>query len=75
MRNRRNARIVDPATTMDALDHVTAQIRRAINDGEAEPGERLPPAQDLAAELGVGTDIVLRSLHILLNEGFVEPRF
>jgi GntR family transcriptional regulator len=33
-------------------DQVAAQIRRAIAEGEAGPGERLPLARDLAAVLG-----------------------
>ena len=32
-------------------EQVAAAIRRAIADGEAKPGERLPPARDLAAVL------------------------
>jgi GntR family transcriptional regulator len=28
---------------------VAYEIRRAIAEGEAKPGERLPPAKDLAA--------------------------
>jgi DNA-binding FadR family transcriptional regulator len=35
------------------------KIRRAIADGEAKPGERLPSAKDLAAGLGVNTNTVL----------------
>jgi DNA-binding FadR family transcriptional regulator len=27
------------------------EIRRAIADGEAKPGERLPPAKDLVIEI------------------------
>ena len=34
-------------------DQVAAEIRRAIAEGEAGPGERLPLAKDLAAVLGV----------------------
>src|ERR1700677_1138110 len=34
-------------------DQVAAEIRRAITDGEAGPGERIPQAKDLAAVLGV----------------------
>ena len=53
---------------------VAAEIRRAITDGEAKPGERLPPAKDLAAVLGVNTNTVLRSLRTLRDEGLLEFR-
>src|ERR687897_98807 len=49
-------------------------LRRPIADGEAEPGERLPPAKDLAAVLGVNTNTVLRSLRLLRDEGLLEFR-
>src|SRR4051794_2486346 len=53
---------------------VAAEIRRAIADGEAKPGERLPPAKDLAAVLGVNTNTVLRALRQLRDEGLLEFR-
>jgi GntR family transcriptional regulator len=59
----------DPVTLHD---QVAAQIRRAIADGEAKPGERLPPARDLAAVLGVNTNTVLRALRILRAEGLLD---
>jgi GntR family transcriptional regulator len=55
-------------------DQVAAQIRRAIADGEARPGERLPPARHLAAVMGVNTNTVLRALRILRDEGLLELR-
>lgn len=55
-------------------DQVAAQIRRAIADGEAETGERLPPARDLAAVMGVNTNTVLRALRLLRDEGLLEFR-
>jgi GntR family transcriptional regulator len=55
-------------------EQVAAEIRRAIADGEAKPGERLPPAKDLAAVLGVNTNTVLRALRELRNEGLLEFR-
>lgn len=53
---------------------VAAEIRRAIADGEAKPGERLPPARDLAAVLGVNTNTVLRALRDLRDEGLLDFR-
>jgi GntR family transcriptional regulator len=58
----------------DLYLQVAAQIRRAIADGEATPGERLPPARDLATVLGVNTNTVLRSLRLLQDEGLLELR-
>jgi GntR family transcriptional regulator len=55
-------------------DQVAAEIRRAIADGEAKPGERLPPARDLAAVLGVNSNTVLRALRLLRDEGLLEFR-
>jgi GntR family transcriptional regulator len=40
-------------------EQVAGEIRRAIADGEAKPGERIPQAKDLAAVLGVNTNTVL----------------
>ena len=58
----------------DLYEQVAAEIRRAIADGEAKPGERLPPAKDLAAILGVNSNTVLRSLRLLRDEGLLEFR-
>lgn len=55
-------------------DQVAAAIRRAIADGEVRPGERLPPAKDLASVLGVNTNTALRGLRILRDEGLLEFR-
>jgi GntR family transcriptional regulator len=55
-------------------EQVAGEIRRAIADGEAKPGERLPPARDLAAVLGVNTNTVLRALRELRDEGLLEFR-
>jgi GntR family transcriptional regulator len=53
-------------------DQVAAEIRRAITEGEAAQGERLPPAVDLATVLGVNKNTVIRALHILRDEGLLD---
>jgi GntR family transcriptional regulator len=53
-------------------EQVAAEIRRAIADGEAAPGQRIPQAKDLAAVLGVNTNTVLRALRLLRDEGLLE---
>jgi GntR family transcriptional regulator len=55
-------------------EQVAAAIRRAIAEGEAGAGERLPPAKDLAAVLGVNANTVFRALRTLRDEGLVEFR-
>ena len=65
---------IDKHEPTELFEQVAAEIRLAIADGEAKPGERLPPARDLAAVLGVNTNTVLRSLRLLRDEGMLEFR-
>jgi GntR family transcriptional regulator len=65
---------VDREDSLELHEQVAGEIRRAIAEGEAKPGERLPPAKDLAAILGVNTNTVLRALRQLRDEGLLEFR-
>jgi GntR family transcriptional regulator len=65
---------VDRNDPIELHEQVAGEIRRSIADGEAKPGERLPPAKDLAAVLGVNTNTVLRALRELRDEGLLEFR-
>jgi GntR family transcriptional regulator len=65
---------VDRSESVDLHEQVAAEIRRAIADGEAGPGDRLPPAGDLAAVIGVNKNTVLRALRELRDEGLLEFR-
>jgi GntR family transcriptional regulator len=63
-----------PSVTVGLTDQAAAEIRRAIADGEAAPGERLPPAKDIAAILRVNRNTVLTALRMLRDEGLVDFR-
>ena len=65
---------VDRSDTMPLHDRVAAEIRRDISNGDVLPGQRLPPAHDMAAVLGVHSNTVLRALRILRDEGVLEFR-
>src|SRR5918996_1950616 len=65
---------VDRTQPVELHEQVAAEIRRAIAEGEAKPGERLPPARDLAAVLQVNRNTVLRALRQLRDEGLLEFR-
>lgn len=65
---------IDPTSPVPLHEQVAAAIRRAIAEGQAGPGERLPPARDLAAVLSVNANTVLRALRTLRDEGLLEFR-
>ncbi|WP_084965631.1 GntR family transcriptional regulator [Thermoactinospora rubra] len=55
-------------------EQVAAAIRRSIAEGSYGPGDRLPPARDLADALGINANTVLRALRELREEGVLEFR-
>lgn len=63
--------VADPAPLHEQL---TGSIRRAIAEGELAPGDRVPPAKELAAQLDVNANTVLRALRELRDEGVLEFR-
>ncbi len=65
---------VDRTDPTPLHDQVAAQIRRSIAEGDAKPGDRLPPAKDMASVLQVNTNTVLRALRQLRDEGLLEFR-
>ncbi|MGI8712615.1 MAG: GntR family transcriptional regulator [Solirubrobacteraceae bacterium] len=65
---------LDPSDPTPLYLQVAAEIRRAIAEGEARPGDRLPLARDLATVLDVNTNTVLRALRTLRDEGLLDFR-
>src|ERR1700694_1191471 len=65
---------IDRSEAVPLHDQVAAEIRRAIAEGEAGPGDRLPLVKDIAVVLGGNKNTVLRAMHILRDEGLLEFR-
>lgn len=52
-------------------DQLADQIRRAIDTGDLQPGERLPSENEIAPLVGVDRATVGRALTLLFNEGLI----
>lgn len=55
-------------------EQVAACVGGALANGTAAPGERLPPAREVAESLGVNVHTVLRGYQRLRDEGLIELR-
>lgn len=59
---------------MSLTDKAMARLREMIQLGELPPGSRLPPEQQLAAELGVGRNIMREAVRALVAARVLEVR-
>ena len=65
---------VDPRSPVGLADQVAAQVRSALAEGRLVTGDRLPPAREVAAGLGINMHTVLRAYAALRDEGLIEVR-
>lgn len=65
---------IDTASDAPLFAQVADAVRAAIAKGEARPGDRLPPAREVASGLGVNVHTVLHAYQELRDEGLVDLR-
>ncbi|WP_104086488.1 GntR family transcriptional regulator [Arthrobacter sp. GMC3] len=65
---------VDATSALSLADQIAVQIRAGVVDDTLAPGERLPPARDLAKGLQINMHTVLRAYAQLRDEGVIEMR-
>ena len=65
---------IDAESDQPRYAQIEAAIRGAIDRGELQAGDKLPPARELAAVLGVNMHTVLRAYGVLRDDGVVQLR-
>lgn len=63
-----------PIAKQSLSDRLAGHIRRMIQSGDYEPGDRLPPIMEMARRFGVGHPTVREALKKLETMGVVEIR-
>ncbi|NLG83112.1 MAG: GntR family transcriptional regulator [Firmicutes bacterium] len=66
---------LDPSGGTPIYLQIVDQIKQAVAGGILRPGERLPSTRDLAIELAVNPNTVIKAYQVLEREGIIEiPR-
>ena len=65
---------VNPRNPLALHEQIAVNVRQALTEGDLAPGERLPPASELAAVLEINPNTVLRAYRNLREEGVLEFR-
>jgi GntR family transcriptional regulator len=65
---------VDHGLRASLQEQIAADVRRGVRTGVLVPGERLPPAQELADALDVDRNTVLAAYRQLRQDGLLEFR-
>jgi DNA-binding transcriptional regulator YhcF (GntR family) len=65
---------IDPSAPIPLQQQLVGCVRRAIAEGELGPGDRLPPAVELAEAVGVDRNTVLAAYRKLRDSRDLEFR-
>jgi len=65
---------VDADSPVGLADQIAGQVRGALMSGRLKPGDKLPPAREVASGLDVNMHTVLRAYSTLRDEGLIELR-
>lgn len=66
---------IDPSSGTPIYRQIVDQVKQAAAGGVLQPGQRLPATRDLAVELAVNPNTIVKAYQVLELEGVIElPR-
>lgn len=65
---------VDPRSAEPIFEQLVYQVKRAVARGELAEGDRLPSVREIARELTVNPNTVVRAIEVLARDGVVVRR-
>jgi GntR family transcriptional regulator len=65
---------IDPQSAEPLFEQIAQAVKNAVARGDLSAGERLPSVRELAQDLAINPNTVVRSYELLTNEGVVVRR-
>lgn len=65
---------IDPSSAEPLYEQVVFAVKSAVARGAAQPGERLPSVRELARELAINPNTVVRAYELLERDGVIVRR-
>ena len=65
---------IDPRSPTPVYEQIVFQVKRAVAEGELEPGAKLASVRELAKELAINPNTVVRALEVLEKDGVILRR-
>jgi GntR family transcriptional regulator len=64
---------VDASSDLPIYDQVVRQVKYAVANGTLAAGDLIPSVRDLACELAVNPNTVVRAYQLLQSDGVIKP--
>jgi GntR family transcriptional regulator len=65
---------IDPQSAEPLFEQIAQAVKNAVARGDLAAGEKLPSVRDLAQDLSINPNTVVRAYELLTNEGVVVRR-
>ena len=65
---------IDPRSPDPVFEQLAFQVKQSVAEGTIAPGDKLPSVRELARELAINPNTVVRALEVLERDGVIVRR-